>query len=347
MKAILYLLALITMLLTLNSCFFPSEPSYPPVEPWLCSINADGTGFRKIKKAPFNTPGLVDIYMTKDNRIIFYGDKLWISDTDVINPVLIVPDSLIMDNHPRISESINGNRLFFAANNSIYQLTYPLFELTKLSSALGKKLINPILSADDKSLTFLTYRQMKGQRDYSMTVSYLSLEDLITHELPVLGQYCHNVAYRMSDSRLYYNDLYELKSCSKAGDNVQVIGNYPSNTSHLFGFTHDERYLLVQGTKLRIIDLNNNSIAELSGLTNQNLDFVCTLVKTANLIYYIDLDNKLKKYDMNTKADLAIPIDYSKVAFGFDTFITANCDGSTLYFTCGVVAGSKFEKEGL
>ncbi|GAB1365659.1 hypothetical protein MASR1M36_05300 [Candidatus Cloacimonadaceae bacterium] len=74
MKRHIYLAVLLGLMLLLNSCL--TEPSYPPVEPWLCSINADGTGFRKTKKVDenFGTTGL-DIYMTKDNRIIFGGES--------------------------------------------------------------------------------------------------------------------------------------------------------------------------------------------------------------------------------------------------------------------------------
>ncbi|HQB49731.1 MAG TPA: hypothetical protein PLW33_03550, partial [Candidatus Cloacimonas sp.] len=85
MKRYLYLAVLIGLALILGSCWF-TEPIYLLPESWLCSVNADGTGFRKIKKVDldFGTTGFWDIYMTKDNRIIFYGEKLWISDTDTI-----------------------------------------------------------------------------------------------------------------------------------------------------------------------------------------------------------------------------------------------------------------------
>ena len=78
------LISLLGILVLLGSCLNLTEPDPPRAEPWLCSINADGTGFRKIKKvdSSFGTNGFWDIYMTKDDRIIFYGEKLWISDTD-------------------------------------------------------------------------------------------------------------------------------------------------------------------------------------------------------------------------------------------------------------------------
>ncbi|HQF67584.1 MAG TPA: hypothetical protein PLC91_01445, partial [Candidatus Cloacimonadota bacterium] len=120
MKRYLYLALLAGMLFVMNSCI--TEPEYPHYEPWLCSINADGTGFRKIKKSPFNTPGLADIYMTKDNRIIFYGESLWISDSDTIRIEQITPDNLTLTRiPPRLSQSPDGSKLYFAADKNIYQ----------------------------------------------------------------------------------------------------------------------------------------------------------------------------------------------------------------------------------
>ncbi|MDI9529525.1 MAG: hypothetical protein QM233_06315, partial [Candidatus Cloacimonadota bacterium] len=117
MKRYLYLALLAGMLFVMNSCI--TEPEYPHYEPWLCSINADGTGFRKIKKVDgyFGTTGFWDIYMTKDKRIIFYGEKLWISDTDTIRIEQITPDNLTLTHlPPRLSQSPDGSKLYFAAD---------------------------------------------------------------------------------------------------------------------------------------------------------------------------------------------------------------------------------------
>ena len=122
MKHIIYLSLMIGFLFTINSCI--TEPVYPRPEPWLCSINADGTGFRKIMKSPFNTPGLVDIFMTKDNRIIFYGEKLWISETDTIRPVSITDNIYTLQQQPaRLSQSPDGSKLYFASRDkNIHEL---------------------------------------------------------------------------------------------------------------------------------------------------------------------------------------------------------------------------------
>jgi len=154
MKNLCYVLVLIFMLLLLESCH--QEHISPPIEPWFCSINADGTGFRKIKKGYSGTTGISDIYVTKDEKIIFYADQLWISDTDVISPVKITPDNIALtDLPPRISQSSDGSKFYFAAwDKNIYMLTYPDYQLTKLTNETVRYLRNPILSDQDNFLTY-------------------------------------------------------------------------------------------------------------------------------------------------------------------------------------------------
>ena len=101
--------------LVLGSCWL-TEPVYPRPEPWLCSINSDGTGFRKIKKVDLNfgTTGFWDIYMTKDNRIISYGERLWISDTDTIRVEQITPSNLDLFVKPQLA--FTRERAYFYAD---------------------------------------------------------------------------------------------------------------------------------------------------------------------------------------------------------------------------------------
>jgi len=141
--------------LLLGSCW-PTEPSYPRPEPWLCSINADGTGFRKIKKSPFNTPGLVDIYMTKDNRIIFYGEKLWISETDTIRPVSITDNIYTLQQQPaRLSQSPDGSKLYFASKDkNIHELDLNTMLSRQLTSESVRTLRNPIVSDLGNFITY-------------------------------------------------------------------------------------------------------------------------------------------------------------------------------------------------
>ncbi len=338
MKRCMYLAMLIGLTLLLGSCW-PTEPEYPRPEPWLCSINADGTGFRKIKKVDMNfgTTGFWDIYMTKDNRIIFYGEKLWISDTDVINPVQIVPDTLALDNFSRLSQSSDGYRMYFAANKDIYQITCPEFVLTRITDAKDGRFLNPIVSTDDNTITYLRHRQLKGQKDYSMTICYLLLDVSKFYELPQLGQYCHNVVHRVSDNRLYYNRLiYGTLSCDLNGDNVQHIGDYGSDISPLFGLSHNERFLIVKGSKLWVHDLVIGNHIEISVLQGSRTNLICSLAKNAPILYYVNTANRLMRYDLDSNNESLIQLNYSKVSLDQATMIATNWSGDKIYFTCFV-----------
>ncbi|MEF3695444.1 MAG: hypothetical protein V3576_08880, partial [Candidatus Cloacimonadota bacterium] len=134
MKSLFYIAVLMGLALLLGSCW-PTEPSYPRPEPWLCSINADGTGFRKIKRVDehFDTTGFWDIYMTKDNRIIFYGSKLWISETDTIRVEQITPDNLVLFDFPQLSFTHDGGTAYFAASRDIYKLKLSTGEVFKIT----------------------------------------------------------------------------------------------------------------------------------------------------------------------------------------------------------------------
>ncbi|MDZ4121966.1 MAG: hypothetical protein U1C33_06065, partial [Candidatus Cloacimonadaceae bacterium] len=174
MKRYLYLATLLGLMLLMNSCL--TEPLYPRPEPWLCSINADGTGFRKIKKSPFHTPGLVDIYMTKDNRIIFYGERLWISDTDTIRVAQITPDNLIMFNFPQLEFTRDGGTAYFAASRDLYRFKLSTNEVFKLTETpIDYYWAEPMLSDKER---FLSIRGYWGKTDESQTVySYVDLID--------------------------------------------------------------------------------------------------------------------------------------------------------------------------
>ncbi len=338
MKRGFYLLSLLGLLLLMNSCWL-TEPAYPRPELWLCSINADGTGFRKIKEVDsnFGTTGFWDIYMTKDDRIIFYGEKLWISETDTIRVEQIVPDTLTLDNRSRLSQSSDGCRMYFAANKDIYQITYPEFVLTRITDAKDGRFLNPIVSSDDNTITYLRYRQLKGQKDYSMTVCYMLLDVSKFYELPQLGQYCHNVVHRLSDNRLYYNRLFfGTLSCDLNGDNVQLIGSYGYDTSPLFGLSHNERFLIVKGSKLWVYDLVIGNYIEISVLQGSRTNLICSLAKNSSILYYVSTANRLMRYDLDSNNESLIQLNYSKVSLDQATMIATNWSGDKIYFTCFV-----------
>ncbi len=339
MKAICYPLALIIILLGLNSCYYSSEPYSPPPEPWLCSINADGTGFRKIMKAPFNTPGLVDIYMTKDNKIIFYGDKLWISDTDVINPVQITPDNLTLtDLPPRISQTPDGSKLFFAADKNIYQLSYPDYQLTQLTNQTTRWLRNPIVSDLGNYITYTS----NGYGYPAKETEYLYCMDILTgtaNILPTQESIIPNGLYNEADKFVIYEGD-GLKRMKIDGTDVALIeyggGSGFSNT--IFSLSHDKRFVvrdgayLSQNNSINVNDLITGSKQVIPAANGPGIYALGKLSRTANHLFYVKPDNTLCVYNLDTSTNTVLfTSTSSRSIYRFNT-VAPSWDGSKVYF---------------
>ncbi len=342
MKVIYILPALIFLLLTLNSCFYPSEPYSPPPEPWLCSINADGTGFRKIKKAPFNTPGLVDIYMTKDNKIIFYGDKLWISDTDVINPVSITDNIYTLQQQPaRLSQSPDGSKLYFASRDkNIYELDLHSMMSRQLTTESIRTLRNPIVSELGGYITYSS----KGYGYPSKQTEYLYCLKLSTNEtsiIPVNDSVAANSMYLEDPSILYYERLGQGLWKSKLdGTEQQSVdaNNIGGNPNALFAFSHDLRYVVRWTTypvsSIRIYDLVGSSASELPVQESFNGIPMGRLSQSSNVLYYVPINNanKLLSYNLTTGQSTDLAGQIIGVKFISFYMLAPTWDGSKVYF---------------
>ncbi|PKN73528.1 MAG: hypothetical protein CVU50_02090 [Candidatus Cloacimonetes bacterium HGW-Cloacimonetes-3] len=337
MKVILYFLALITILLALNSCFFPSEPSYPPVEPWLCSINADGTGFRKIKKSPFNTPGLVDIYMTKDNRIIFYGEKLWISDTDTIRVEQITPDNLTLTNlPPRVSQTTDGNKLFFAADKNIYQLSYPDYQLTQLTNQSTRWLRNPIVSNLGNYITYSSngfgYPTKETEYLYCM-----NLQTGISTIVPTEDSVVANGMYIEDTGYVYYERL-GLKKSRLDGTEYEMVDNngLGGDPNAIFSFSTDRHQVLrwssYPNSRIRVFRLEDSIANEYPVAINNMANPIAKLNPDSKRVFYVKPDNTLCVYNLDTATNtILFQGNGDRFVYCFH-MLAPTWDGSKVYF---------------
>ncbi len=342
MKRCLYLVSLFGLLLLLNSCFpTDSDELYPRAEPWLCSINADGTGFRKIKKSPFNTPGLVDIYMTKDNRIIFYGKKLWISDTDVINPVQITPYNLTLTHLPsRLSQSPDGSKLFFAADKNIYQLSYPDYQLTQLTNQSTRWLRNPIVSDLGNYITYSSngFGYPTKETEY---LYYMKLSSGDTTMIPTADSVSANGMYIEGIQTLYYERLGQGLWKSHLDGTFQDIvdgNNIGGNPNSLFSFSNDLRFVMRWTTypvsSIRLFDFVENSAQELPVHKSLNGMPLGKLTHDSNMVFYVPKNsiNKLMAYDLDTGENTVVLQSTNDLSISEFINIAPTWDGSKVYF---------------
>jgi hypothetical protein len=338
MKRYLYLAVLIGLALVLGSCWF-TEPIYLLPESWLCSVNADGTGFRKIMKSPFNTPGLVDIYMTKDNRIIFYGKKLWISDTDTIRVEQITPDNLTLTHLPsRLSQSPDGSKLYFAADKNIYQLSYPDYQLTQLTHQTTRWLRNPIVSDLGNYITYSSdgFGYPTKETEYMYWLNLINGQSGI---IPSPDTLSFNPYYSEIEDYVYYERAGLFRSRLDGSDRTTVDNYGGSGEPYtMFSISNDQRYIVHKSNPtynnyfVRIFDKVCVSGVNIPVKNSPSYGLLGRLCKEANIVFYISpgYPEKLHSYRLDTGEDTILNPNQVNIA---NTYIIApTWDGSKVYF---------------
>lgn len=340
MKRYLYLAVLIGLALILVSCWF-TEPIYLLPESWLCSVNADGTGFRKIKKVDldFGTTGFWDIYMTKDNRIIFYGEKLWISDTDTIRVEQITPDNLTLTHLPsRLSQSPDGSKLYFAADKNIYQLSYPDYQLTQLTHQTTRWLRNPIVSDLGNYITYSS----DGFGYPTKETEYMYWLNLITGQsgiIPSPDTLSFNPYYSEIEDYVYYERAGLFRSRLDGSDRTTVDNYGGSGEPYtMFSISNDQRYIVHKSNPtynnyfVRIFDKVCVSGVNLPVKNSPSYGLLGRLCKEANIVFYVSpgYPEKLHSYRLDTGEDTILNPNQVNIA---NTYIIApTWDGSKVYF---------------
>ena len=340
MKRYLYLAVLIGLALILVSCWF-TEPIYLLPESWLCSVNADGTGFRKIKKVDldFGTTGFWDIYMTKDNRIIFYGEKLWISDTDTIRVEQITPDNLTLTHLPsRLSQSPDGSKLYFAADKNIYQLSYPDYQLTQLTHQTTRWLRNPIVSDLGNYITYSS----DGFGYPTKETEYMYWLNLITGQsgiIPSPDTLSFNPYYSEIEDYVYYERAGLFRSRLDGSDRTTVDNYGGSGEPYtMFSISNDQRYIVHKSNPtynnyfVRIFDKVCVSGVNIPVKNSPSYGLLGRLCKEANIVFYVSpgYPEKLHSYRLDTGEDTILNPNQVNIA---NTYIIApTWDGSKVYF---------------
>jgi len=340
MKRYLYLAVLIGLALILVSCWF-TEPIYLLPESWLCSVNADGTGFRKIKKVDLNfgTTGFWDIYMTKDNRIIFYGEKLWISDTDTIRVEQITPDNLTLTHLPsRLSQSPDGSKLYFAADKNIYQLSYPDYQLTQLTHQTTRWLRNPIVSDLGNYITYSSdgFGYPTKETEYMYWLNLINGQSDI---IPSPDTLSFNPYYSEIEDYVYYERAGLFRSRLDGSDRTTVDNYGGSGEPYtMFSISNDQRYIVHKSNPtynnyfVRIFDKVCFSGVNLPVKNSPPYELLGRLCKEANIVFYVSpgYPEKLHSYRLDTGEDTILNPNQVNIA---NTYIIApTWDGSKVYF---------------
>ena len=338
MKRYLYLTVLMGLALVLGSCWL-TEPVYPRPEPWLCSINSDGTGFRKIKKVDLNfgTTGFWDIYMTKDNRIIFYGEKLWISETDTIRVEQITPSNLVLFDKPQLEFTRDGDTAYFAASRDLYKLKLSTNEVFKLTETpTDYYWAEPILSDNER---FVAMRGYWGKNDSPQTVySYIDLTDNSLHNVfatnYVAAPYKGKIMEGLNNFVL--ENKHGFGSISFIDSTYTLHQPYLASYKNMFETTSDQRFIVtkyVQSAKSYAIaiDLQNYAHYELGYVNEHHSRSPIKVCKDANLVFYFD-DQRIYRYDLDTHQKITVIGPNAEVDVLSVIMFAPTWDGSKVYF---------------
>ena len=346
MKRYLYLALLAGMLFVMNSCI--TEPEYPHYEPWLCSINADGTGFRKIKKVDgyYGTTGFWDIYMTKDNRIIFYGEKLWISETDTIRPVCITDNIYTLQNNPaRLSQSPDGSKLYFASRDkNIHELNLNTMTSRQLTSESVRTLRNPIVSDLGNYVTYSS----KGYGEPSKFTEYMYWLNLNTGEsdiIPSPDSIAVNPTYSEIEDYVYYEKAGVFRSRLDGSDRNTVDDQGGSSRPYsMFSISMDRRYIThntntITDYYIRVYDIISETGTNIL-VKNANYSYVYeylgVMCKQANIIYYVSpgYPEELWVRDLDTGESRKLVAKGMNIVECY--MLAPTWDGSRVYFYANI-----------
>jgi len=341
MKRCSYIAVLMGLALLLGSCW-PTEPSYPRPEPWLCSINADGTGFRKIKKSPFNTPGLVDIFMTKDNRIIFYGEKLWISETDTIRIEQITPSNLDLFHKPQLEFTRDGGTAYFAASRDIYKLKLSTGEMFKITETpVNYTYAEPLLSDDEQCITMRSYPY--NGKESGIVGAYIDLLDNVLKY--IYSNMWFPASYKTmlmtTVNRMILENRDGLGSVSLEDSTYTLHLSYLPSYKNMLETSANQRYLItkyVQSAKSYAIaiDLQNYARYNLGYVNEQFSRSPIKICKDANLVFYFD-DQQIYRYDLDTHQKSIVIGSNAGIDVYSIIMLAPTWDGSKLYFYADIV----------
>lgn len=347
MKKIKILAMWLCMLVLLGSCLEGPLDTTGPV-PWLCSINSDGTGFRKIKivDGGFGTPGLVDIYMTKDNRIIFYGEKLWISETDTIRPVSITDNIYTLQQQPaRLSQSPDGSKLYFASRDkNIHELNLNTMQSRQLTSESVRTLRNPIVSDLGNYLTYSSrgYGVPSKQTEY---MYWLKLDDGELGIIPSPDTVSVNAYYSESQDYVYYEKAGLYRSRLDGSDRSTVDDQGGSSSPYsMFSISLDQRYIVhkynptYNNYYIRVYDKVINAGINLPLKEASPYAFLGVLCKSVNSIFYVNPQGseKLNIYNPDTGENTVVFQDTDSISIYQFLHIAPTWDSSKVYFVAEI-----------
>jgi len=288
----------------------------------------------------FGTTGFWDIYMTKDNRIIFYGQKLWISETDTIRPISITDNIPTLQRYPaRLSQSADGSKLYFASTDkNIHELDLTTLLSRQLTTESVRTLRNPIVSDLGNYITYTS----RGYGPPSRFTEYLYWMDLRSGDIgtiPTIDSICVNAFYSEIEDYIYYEGI-NVKRSRLDGSDLSLVSTggsmYPYST---FDVSSDNRHIVHVLDQYPTLDLKcydkltDNSV-RFPVKAALDFGYVAKISKDTNLVYFASPGyiEELHAYYLDTGENRNVSIDTGNFTMSRFINIAPSWDGSVVYF---------------
>lgn len=316
------ILLLLFVSLLLTSCITSPE-THPVYDSFVCSINADGTGFQKLVKVsqlPFDTSQLWDMYVTQNGKLIFDANYLYIIDPDSLGQDFL--PSVSTDYGQRYSLS-NDNKVYYCSEGMLYQFDLQTNTTRQLTDHIGGDLMNPIISPDNSIVTLF---RNEHDSNGTTTLCYYRLLDDSLIVLPQAGTATHNGIYNPNNGKIYHEQNNGLYQIDLDGTNKIHCFNYFTNGCFGFGLSSQKDHIVSVDVskKLSVFNILNNTQAFTLVMNDNRVTPKITYDE--NKVFYV-LNGSAYFYDINDHQITSIPHTE-----GLSIAMCPTWDGSKIYF---------------
>jgi hypothetical protein len=284
---------------------------------YLCSINSNGTGFKKLldlKNAPWASWDVQDLYVTYDGKLIVAAYAFYLADPDSLNflrfPVAATSGSckLQVSNENQVFYTMGGNLSSYNIANNVSE---------NLTPYLGGDIINLNMPNNGNLLTFETW---------SGDLYYYNIAEANLHTVLEPGNHVDNSLYNPTDHKIYYSTYSEIHSINLDGtcDSLLFNANNDRDNSLSLTNTNDELILIDSNLVLKIINIQTLNETYSQQLSSEYYD-QAKVTKNSNKIFYL-ANQHLYQYNMSTGSVTRV---FQEKIMRF----CPNWNGDKIYFT--------------
>jgi hypothetical protein len=317
-----YILLLLALFLLLVSCV--SGPSSSAEHEYLCKINADGTGFKKlidVNELPFPIASLKNLYISSGEKLVFEADKYYVTKPDTLDPQAF--SDILTDANSGLTFT-DDDRAYFCTNGDLFRYSFPLFAQFNLTGGSSGYLTNPIVSSDNSTITLC---QKDPSSVFPSKLFYFQLPDSVFHNVAQAGNFVLNGAYNPNDHKLYYEQSNGLYKIDRDGTHSEQLLSYLYNTvTRSFSMSAANTYLhfVDKENALKIFRVSTNSLVFSKKMNASRV--IVRDVKNANKIFFVS-NGSIYYYDL----DLLVPVKIENT-LGVEIAMCPTWDGTKIYY---------------